>query len=73
MGYQILFLDSSVGRAVDYSICPWFESRLGDSELGELVEWLIQQIANLSMRKRCVGSIPTLSAKLVFSVYCQPG
>ena len=38
---------------------------MGDSELGELVEWLIQQIANLSMRKRCVGSIPTLSAKLV--------
>ena len=38
---------------------------MGGSELGELVEWLIQQIANLSMRKRCVGSIPTLSAKLV--------
>ena len=39
--------------------------QVGDSELGELVEWLIQQIANLSMRKRCVGSIPTLSAKLI--------
>ena len=38
---------------------------MGDSKLGELAERLRQQIANLSMRKRCVGSSPTLSAKLV--------
>jgi hypothetical protein len=35
---------------------------LGPPSYGELVEWLIQWIANPSFRNGCIGSIPILSA-----------
>lgn len=55
---------SSVGRAVVlHTICRWFDSSHFHQFYGSLAEWLRQQFAKLSLRKRCASSNLARSAK----------